>query len=308
MKRNSIMGYECRLPEPVVPGMGITIVTPATVVREAYVANAVEKLEARGYRVKVGRNVVFGENGIIAGSAESRAADINEALADTATNAIWCARGGYGSVELLPLIDAGMVAASRKWLIGFSDVCALHSLWLASGVAALHAPMLRTFGQYGEPESTIAATSGMVKYGFAANALNVTGEGRGVLMGGNVAVLGDLGGTPYDMVGQYDRAVLLLEDVGESISRLERRLWRLYLAGVIGRCSAIIVGRFSAYEPNGVYCDMEHMISDCFERWNVRVPVAYGVPVGHGGENRPLILGRDVVVRVDYAGVSIEQG
>lgn len=289
------------IPEPLSRGDGIAIVSPATVVREEYVRRGKEILENIGFEVSVGKNICYGEDGSMAGNAKNRVADINEALNDPKIKAIWCARGGYGCVELLEGIDKKTLRKHPKWIIGFSDVCALHALWLTAGIAPLHAPMLRTFGKDGEPDNTIKASG--LDYHYQNKDIITYNEGiaQGRLIGGNLSVISDLAATQYDIYSNMQEdTILLFEDVAESISRVERRLWRLHLAGVLRRAKGIIFGRFSSYQPNKNFTTMEEMIACRLREWGVKGVVAFSFPIGHGGENRAVVLG--VETKLEIAG------
>lgn len=279
------------LPQPLIPGDTIAIITPATVIKKEYYDNALKFLSEAGFNVKQGKHIRCGYDGSIAGNARQRASDLMDALADTEVKAIWCARGGYGSVELLPLIDKELISKNPKWLIGFSDICALHALWLRCGVATLHAPMLRSFSNGNEPWLTIRATTGSVEIQSSGSGDEKPGIAEGVLIGGNLSVWGDLQGSGYGFKNLSGKKILFLEDVGESINRIKRRLWGMYLAGVFDDLEALAFGRFSAYEPNCEYASMEAMLRECMDVWGINVPVAYNLPIGHGGTNLPLIMG-----------------
>lgn len=131
------------LPAPLRPGDKIALITPATVVREEYVAAGEAEIRRRGYMPVRMSHLTTGGDGRFASSATHRLEDLLAALQDPAIRAIWCCRGGYGSVQMISQVPLSTVQMSAKWLIGFSDVCALHSLWLRTGVKALHAPMMR---------------------------------------------------------------------------------------------------------------------------------------------------------------------
>lgn len=302
------------LPAPLRPGDKIALITPATVVREEYVAAGEAEIRRRGYMPVRMSHLATGGDGRFASSATHRLEDLLAALQDPAIRAIWCCRGGYGSVQMISQVPLSTVQMSAKWLIGFSDVCALHSLWLRTGVKALHAPMMRRLKDRPTDEISdliFAILGGATHTSFsgAIHPLQQCGTASGRLIGGNVSVLGDLAATPFDqaMLMADEPFILMLEDVGESLSRLQRRLWRLRLAGVINRASGIVVGQFAAC-GNGVnFTSAEDMIAELLAEWNISCPVTYNFPVGHDDCNEPLMIGARTTLQVDPCFVSLEQ-
>lgn len=298
-------------PAPLKPGDTIAILTPSTVVRERYVKGACQYLAAHGLATRIMPGISYGEDGSIAGSVETRAADLNAAIADPSVRAIWCARGGYGAVELLEQIDCDALRADPKWLIGFSDISALHALWHSIGIRSLHATMLRRLAA---PEADsnpcvkevlrlITEENPRIKYSFSSHPFNRCGQAKGGLIGGNMAVLSDLAATPYDLLAQASvtHTILFFEDVAESISRLQRRLWRLYLSGILNNAKALIFGQFTVYEPNADFRTMEDMIATRLNEWRVECPAVFDFPAGHVPDrNMPLIEGQEVTLTVHH--------
>lgn len=284
------------LPAPLTPGARIAIVTPATVVRREYVERGAESIRRHGYEPVVMPGVRYGDDGSFAGTPRERLDDLMRAFADPSVGAVWCARGGYGSVQLIGRIPPSLPRANPKWLVGFSDVCALHSMMLRAGVASLHAPMLRRLRAPGDwiTDSCFDILAGGAPSTVEApwHPLATEGRAEGLLLGGNMSVLGDLAGTPFDPFADVRRPfILLLEDVGESLSRLERRLWRLRLAGVLNRAAGIIFGQFSACAPTVNHAEVPLMASALLREWRVECPVAFDFPAGHDECNVPLVVG-----------------
>ena len=131
------------LPRPLKSGDRIAILSPATSVKEEYVKGACSLLTRKGFDPVVMKSALGPACGSFASDLESRVSDLSEALADPATRAILCARGGYGCVQLLESVPAEDIRRDPKWLIGFSDISALHALWNKAGVVSLHAPMAK---------------------------------------------------------------------------------------------------------------------------------------------------------------------
>lgn len=293
-------------------GSRIALITPATVVKEEYVAGAERVIRSRGYEPVRMPNFVVGGDGRFAGSKQQRVDDLLAALTDTSVDAIWCGRGGYGAVQLIGKIPATVIRENPKWLIGFSDISALHALFQKNGVASLHAPMLRrlTVGEGNDyvVDSIFKVLEGASEMVYEGDwhPLSIQGTAEGRLIGGNLSVLTDLAATPFDMLAPEggDR-ILFIEDVAESISRVERKLWRLRLSGLLNRVKGIVVGQFTAYNANADFRDMESMISHYFREWGISVPVAFNFPVGHDDYNLPLVVGSHARLEVGNAYVEL---
>ena len=143
----------------------------------------------------------------------------------------------------------------------------------------------------------------------AIHPLQQCGVASGRLIGGNVSVLGDLAATPFDQAAILadEPFILLIEDVAESLSRLQRRLWRLRLSGLLNRAEGIVVGQFTAC-PGGVnFSSAEEMIADLLREWHIDCPVAYNFPAGHDDCNLPLLIGARTRLEVTPCAVALTQ-
>ncbi len=262
---------------------------------------------------------VLDENatGSYAASLAQRVADFTDAWSREDVDLVICARGGYGCVHLLDYLSTDFISAHPKWLVGFSDVSALHALLYKSGIASIHGGMAKQlvedtnsgFGAYRRVfKNFVESASPMLEYTIPTHPYNIPGEGRGVLLGGNLAVLNGLGGTPFDIMAESLRqdVILFLEDVSEPIYAVERMLYRLHLQGVLGKVRGIIVGQFTDWKSDRNYESMYDMIHERFTEWGVSCPVAFDFPVGHNFRNVPLVEGAKVCFRIDREKVSLE--
>lgn len=296
------------------PGDKIALLTPATVVKEEFLLGGEAAIRARSYEPMRMPGFTTGSDGRFAGDADTRLKDLLTALENPAIKAIWCGRGGYGSVQLISRVPLSLVSMNPKWLIGFSDICVLHSLWLRAGVQALHAPMLRRLTDRPSDEITeqifniLSGNGENIAYG-SIHPLQQCGVAEGRLIGGNVSVLGDLAGSTFDQPQIIGREpyILMIEDVDESLSRLQRRLWRLRLSGVMHRAAGIIVGRFTACRTGINFSTIEEMVADLMKEWHINCPVTYNFPVGHDDCNLPLIIGAKSRLEVTPCSVVLTQ-
>lgn len=302
-------------PPSLQPGDRIAIVSPASPVKEEYIDGAVRFFMKRGYDPVVFPSAKGPSCGSYAASLGSRLADIKDALHDKSIKAIFCSRGGYGCVHLLPYITFDEIRSNPKWLIGFSDISALHALWLKSGIASVHSPMAKHL-TIEEPshESTKALFSileneGRFDYSTKTFSKSRIGKTEGILHGGNLAVLNGLASTPYDIlsIGENEDVILFLEDISEAIYAVERMLYRLYLSGTLSRVKGLIFGQFTEYRPDKNHQTMEEMIDGLLHRVGIHdIPVAMNFPVGHVSHNLPLTEGAPVSFTVTPSYTTLE--
>ncbi|MBD5338359.1 MAG: LD-carboxypeptidase [Bacteroides sp.] len=315
----------------------VAIISPATEVNPNYIDGAVAELRRRGIDVWEAPHARGPRHGTYAASDTERLADLRAAILDPAVDVILCARGGYGCVHLLSDELESLVRDNPKWLVGFSDVSALHALWLKAGVPSLHASMAKQLTLYSpEIQSTeihdfinsepglTTERAGLIESADAmmaildgsheveytatvADRLNAPAIAEGEIVGGNLAVLNGLAGTPWDILtpDYLQGKILFLEDVGEKIYQVERMLKRLQLAGVFNAVSAVIFGTFTDYRPDRNYDSMEAMIAGRFAEWGVKCPVAIGFPIGHQAHNLPVPEGCRATLRLPSAGPAV---
>ncbi len=279
----------------------VAIIAPASVVREEYIDGAAEVLAKRGFVPIVMPHAKGPADGSYASSESRRVADFAAAWNDPRIKAVLCARGGYGCVGILPALPNSMIRANAKWLVGFSDVSALHAMLLSAGVASIHGPMAKHLCQEpADDPSTqalfdILTSDRSVEYSCGSDPKSFAGDARGRLRGGNLAVLNGLAATRFDIL-KADPAdedvILFMEDIAEPIYKVERVLWRLRMSGTLNRVAGLIFGNFADHRPDSNFPSMEEMIRSRILDWGLEgIPVAFGFPVGHQRENLPLIEG-----------------
>lgn len=222
-----------------------------------------------------------------------RAAELNRALGDPEVEAILCARGGYGCSRILRHLDGEALVRRRPLIVGFSDITALHAWATRLGVPSIHGPVVTQLSRLptAHVEALFALLEGRALPRLSGLETLVPGQAVGPLVGGNLALLGHLCGTPYfpDCRGR----ILLLEEVNEAPYRLDRLLTQLRLCGALHEAAGILLGQFLA-------CDGEQGIPPTFVEAravlqdrlsDLGIPVALGAPIGHGPENLALPLG-----------------
>lgn len=301
----------------------VALIGPATRIKPEIVEAFVSLYEERPEEMPGGGLIVYPSAldvnafGSYAAYLEQRVADFTDAWSREDVDLVICARGGYGCVHMLDYLDPGFIKAHPKWLVGFSDVSALHALLHKCGIASIHGGMAKQlvedtdagFGGYRRVfKEVVEAVSPFLEYAVEPHPYNITGEGRGVLLGGNLAVLNGLAGTPYDMMATAltEDVLLFIEDVSEPIYAVERMLYRLHLQGVLRKVKGILIGQFTEWKSDRNHESMYDMIHERLEKWGVECPVAFDFPVGHSERNVPLIEGMEAWLLVEGDAVRLE--
>lgn len=294
-------------PAPLCPGDKVAIVSPASVIDPARVEGACRTLEAWGFVPEVMPHAL-GECGSFSGTRAERLADMRAALSGDAA-AILCSRGGYGCVHLLDDLDADSALWSRpRWLVGFSDVSALHALWGRHGIVSVHGSMAKQLAA--GPDDPVNRTLLGILTGdrpevtveWGAHPYNRTGAARGVVRGGNLAVISALINTAYDPFKAG--SILVVEDIAEPIYKVERIFWQLRISGVLSRLAGLVIGQFTDWRPSRDWNDMYAMLRQFAA--DVPGPVAFDAPVGHVDANRHILLGTPGRLTVTPAGSRLE--
>lgn len=277
------------------PGARVALVSPAGPLAEGAVERAVERVRAWGWEPCVGRYAA-GRRGFLAGSDAERADDLNRAARDA--DAVWCLRGGYGTLRILDKIDWDAWAARPVPLVGFSDNTALHLALRRRGVVSLHAPHAATAELPPFTEGclrtllTSADAAGPLPFPAGGPERGETvcgGVAEGPLVGGNLSLLAATLGTPY--AAQTRGAILFLEEVGEPAYRVDRLLTQLLLAGALDGVAGVAIGAFSEAPDEGTP-GIPPAAEIVAERLGaLGVPVVAGFPFGHVASTWTLPLG-----------------
>jgi len=284
-------------PAPLRQGELIGVVAPAAAVDERRVAEGGRILEQAGFRVRMGASVLD-KAGYLAGTDSARLADLYTMLRDPDVRAIIAARGGYGSGRLLPLLDWKVVAAHPKIFVGHSDLTFLLNHFVErGGFVTFHGPMVAAFA--GDDEATanlVSMISGdRSRWQVAARHVVQPGMAEGQLVGGNLASLVAMLGTPYT-VNTRGR-ILFLEDVNEKPFRIDRMLTQLRQAGALDDVAGVIFSDMvGCTAGEGERVSVLDVVREAFH--DAPYPVAFGLSSGHGVGTVTLPLG----VRARLAG------
>ncbi|MCK5795739.1 MAG: LD-carboxypeptidase [Deltaproteobacteria bacterium] len=299
---------------------GVAVVAPASPApRESY-REGLRLLEAfapivRMYPAEVEARPQGAPFAYLADSDVARAAELNAAIQDPDVQAIFCARGGYGTTRLLDLdgeeaIDWATLKERRIGLVGFSDITALHQAAFHRGIPTVHGPVVNQLASLPEEDITglfeVIASESLP--GLEALRCLRPGRAQGLLTGGNLSVLAALCGTRESP--RFAGAVVLLEDVNESPYRLDRALTQLLAAGAFRDVAGIALGDFTrCHAAQGTPPVLTTAQEVLVERLApLGVPMVAGMPVGHGSRNAALVLGVEVALDADAGTLSYVLG
>lgn len=288
-------------------GALVAIVATARKITKEELMPAINLLESWGLKHILGDSIGVEEHQF-AGSDALRAKDFQQQLDNPNVNAIWCARGGYGTVRMIDLVDFSNFKNNPKWVIGYSDVTVLHTHINALGFATIHGQMCleiekRTeesratlkellFGNF--KEITIASTS---KH-------NREGKVNGKLIGGNLSVLMSILGSISEV--ELKGAILFIEDLDEMLYHIDRMLQTLKRAGYLKNISGLIVGGMSSMRDNAIPFGETAIEIIATSVAEYEYPVCFNFPAGHIEDNRALVMGAEIDFEVHNTSATIK--
>ena len=258
----------------------------------------IDLLESWGLHVVIGKSIGLEENQL-AGNDEQRAADLQEQLDNPNIKAIWCARGGYGTVRVVDLIDFTQFKKSPKWLVGFSDVTVLHNHLNTMGYKSIHGIMPISLAKASKEaiESLRLSLFGQpLQYAIDPHPMNRLGKATGELVGGNLSILYSVLGSP-SAIDCTDK-ILYIEDLDEYLYHIDRMMMNLKRNGCLESLKGIIVGSMIDMKDNDIPWGKNalEIVQDVTKQYNI--PVIFNFPAGHIHDNRALILGNNVTIEV----------
>lgn len=302
--------------------MHIRIISPAGSIKPKLVDNGAFTLKSWGHKVSLGKHCKE-TYGRFAGTPEQRAQDLIDALQDETVDIIWCSRGGYGCMQILDMIPQGLISRVNKPIIGYSDITALHALWQRAGVRSLHAPMMKHLGndpghrtsqtlrellEYYAAHRSWPARHNLLflkkarlfvapQQGWSNEDLNPEATEQLLddlfshpvpMVGGNLAVLSGLHGTPYDF--DYQDKILFIEDISESPYKIDRMMMQLKLSGILNQIKGLVCGFFTGCDEDPT---MPVKLWDNFRQIvePYDIPLWLGSPIGHELDNYPVVEG-----------------
>lgn len=259
---------------------------------------AIDLAHSWGLEVVIGTTIGL-DNNQLAGTDEQRAADFQNQLDNPNIKAIWCVKGGYGTVRMVDLLDFTKFKQHPKWVVGFSDITVLHNHLNTMGYKSIHAVMPITV-----PRATPDAIESLrlslfgqkLSYSIPSDKMNRMGTATGEIVGGNLSILYSLLGSPSAI--ECKDKILFMEDLDEYLYHIDRMMMNLKRNGCLESVKGIIVGSMTKMKDNDIPWgkDAVAIIEDVTKKYNI--PVIYNFPAGHIRDNRALILGSTVTMEV----------
>lgn len=296
-------------PKSLKKGDQIAIISPAGSVNESQLENGLKIIESKGYEPVLGKHLYnnYWNGYSYAGTEKERISDMNWAFNDEGISAIWTSRGGYGCQHLLRNLKLSKFRKNPKWYIGYSDNTVIQSYLMKNNFASIHGQTVKT-SSFGVSEESYDLTFDILegklpKYSIEKSTFNKDGNVEGELVGGNLALIYALLGTPYSF--NFKDKILFIEDIGENYYALDRMMISLDLAGVFRQIKGLIVGGMTNMgneKDNKNYEESfdefaYQIISERLKKYDF--PTVFGFPNGHIYDNRPLIIGAKVTLKSD---------
>jgi muramoyltetrapeptide carboxypeptidase len=252
-------------------------------------------LNSWGLNVKIGSTIGLDLNQL-AGTDEKRAADFQAQMDNHNIKAIWCARGGYGTVRMVDLLDFTQFKKTPKWVIGFSDVTVLHNHLNTMGFKSLHGIMTVSSKATDDAKESLrkALFGEKLEYKIDTHNMNRYGTATGELVGGNLSILYSLLGSKSAI--ECKDKILFIEDLDEYLYHIDRMMMNLKRCGCLENLKGIVVGGMVKMKDNDIPWgkDALEIIQDVTK--DLKIPVIYNFPAGHIQDNRTLIMGNTVTI------------
>ena len=288
-----------KIPPSLQKGDTIAIVSTARKNIDDNLKPAIDLLHSWGLEVVIGKTIGL-DNNQLAGTDAERAADFQQQLDNPNIKAIWCVRGGYGTVRMIDLLDFTKFKQSPKWIVGFSDVTVIHSYINNLNIATIHGAMPITVGK-ASVESIESLRKSLfgesLNYEIPFDAANRLGNTKGEIVGGNLSILYSLMGSnaQIDCKGK----ILFIEDLDEYLYHIDRMMMSLKRCGCFEDLNGLIVGTMTKMKDNDIPWgkNANQIIEDVTKGYSF--PVLYNFPAGHFRDNRALIFGKQVSLELN---------
>ena len=288
----------------------VAIVSPSGKISPIYINNTAEILRKWGLDVEISEHAL-NEVGSFSGFVEQRLDDLQLAMDDPEIKLIFCSRGGYGAIHLLERLNFDKLRKNPKWMIGFSDITALHSAFQCNGVMSIHAPMAKHFSDEGSSDLSVLYTKTALmgkplnyNIPIQSTSLKRVGKTTGTLFGGNLSVMTSLMGSKFFRIPR--NGILFLEDIGEKPYKVDKMIYQLKISGILNQIKGLIVGQFTDYEEDSnMYASLYESIFSTVKEYSF--PICFDFPVGHTKTNLPMIMGGNATLTVEKESISLKQ-
>ena len=296
------------IPSYLQKGDEIRIISTAKKISQQELEPTISLLTEWGYKVSLS-NTIFQIDHQFAGTVEQRVNGLQEAINDPNVKAILCARGGYGTSQIIDFIDFSPLIKDPKWIIGFSDVTVLHSHLHTLGIASIHGIMPIFFNQKGN-EHALTSLKTLLEgenYSFTipAHPLNRLGTVTAPLIGGNLTILHTLLATPSDI--DLEGKILFIEDLDEYLYHMDRMMVHLKRTNKLSKLAGLVVGHLSDMNDNPTPYgkNANEIVYDYVKEYDY--PLCFNVPIGHEPDNRAVICGHSLSLSITNDSVSLSQ-
>ena len=295
---NSQAQTQMKIPPSLQKGDTIAILATARKNIDDNLKPAIDLVHSWGLEVIIGKTIGLDDNQL-AGTDAQRAEDFQQQLDNPNIKAIWCVRGGYGTVRMIDLLDFTKFKQSPKWIVGFSDVTVIHSYINNLNIATIHGAMPITVAK-ASTESIESLRKSLfgesLKYEIPFNPANRLGNAKGEIVGGNLSILYSLMGSnaQIDCKGK----ILFIEDLDEYLYHIDRMMMSLKRCGCFDGLNGLIVGTMTKMKDNDIPWgkNANQIIADVTKGYSF--PVLYNFPAGHFSDNRALIFGKQVSLEI----------
>lgn len=272
-------------------GDQIVVISPSRRITPEQVDASWDVFAQWGVKAREGSSL-WSTSGYFAGTDEERLEEWRQALADPSIRAIFCARGGYGLTRIIDQIDLSVISNSPKWIIGYSDITAMHMALDHADIASIHGLMPAQFGNPGVDESLKSIHDflfhGKLEYRIDSHPKNRTGHTEATAIGGNLSLLAESLGTPTEI--HTDGRILIIEEIDEYLYKIDRMMNQLKRAGKFDFLAGLVVGDFSDMKDTTIPfgTDIYQLIESYIDG---DIPVAFDFPLGHENRNLAMPLG-----------------
>lgn len=279
----------------------IGIISTARSVDKRLLEKAIHILENWDLKVIVGKNIYSTDNQF-SGTVEQRTNDLQNMIDNPQVKAIFCAKGGYGTAQIVDNLQLSTLYSQPKWIIGFSDVTVLHNhLHSQLNLQSIHATMPLLFSQDNHEKALQHLKNVLFgklpSYQFTSFEYNRLGKITAPIIGGNLSIIHSLIGTPSDI--NTDDKILFLEDLDEYLYHIDRMMIHLKRAGKLTNLAGLVIGGMSDIRDNAIPFGKtaEKIIYDYTKEYDY--PICFNAPIGHILDNFPIICGRETTLIVE---------
>ena len=282
-------------------GNKVIIVATARKINLNNINLAIKLIESWGLIVELGKNL-FKEENQFAGNDVDRISDFQDAIDNDEIKAVFCARGGYGTVRIIDNLNFDKFKTNPKWIIGYSDITVLHNHLNNMNIATLHATMPINFPADLKENIALQTMKSIlfgekIKYEIENHCLNRYGTAEGIVVGGNLSVIYSLMGSNSQL--DTNNRILFIEDIDEYLYHIDRMMLCLKRAGMLKNLKALLVGAFTDMKDNTIHFGKtaEKIIYEAVAEYDY--PICFNFPAGHIEENKAILFGNTYKIEVN---------